>query len=323
MKGIAARLLQMLEDLPLRSTIAAALLLGLCLPVGISVWRDLADRRETLLEQLAADHGLLAEVLAINMQTPIWEVRPEAGQPMIDAIMRDERVTSILVISPIIPQFLAAAAPERETGTILRREHPVVRDGETIGTVQLSMTTAPLEAEINGQWARVLMTGALQMVLGLLLIFPLLRLKVLSPLRRLIKQSRALAAGDLETPFIWRRADELGALGRRFEATRRSLATLFANLGERNAELQKHQVEMAEQTAILRAILNNMTDGISLVDHDLRIVAWNDRFMEIFDLPRELIKPGVPITEIHRFDQKRGRWKRNEADVYMKTLASS
>src|SRR5512134_3405708 len=133
MKGIAARLLQMLEDLPLRPTIAAALLLGLCLPVGISVWRDLADRRETLLEQLAADHGLLAEVLAINMQTPIWEVRPDAGQPMIDAIMRDERVTSIFVISPIIPQFLAAAAPEREKGRILHREYPVVRDGETIG----------------------------------------------------------------------------------------------------------------------------------------------------------------------------------------------
>lgn len=323
MKRIVARLLQMLDDFPLRPTIAAALILGLCLPVGISVWRDLAERRETSLDQLAADHALLAEVLAISMQTPIWEIRPDSGEPLVQTIMRDERVTSILVVSPLIPQFLAASAPERETGTVLRREHPVVRNGETIGTVYLNVTTAPLEAEINGQWTRVLMTGALQMVLGLLLIFPLLRLKVLSPLGRLIQQSRALAAGELETPFIWRRADELGALGRRFEATRQALASLFADLEERNAELQKHQADLAEQTTILRAILDNMTDGITLVDHDFRIVAWNHRFIEMFDLPPALVWPGVPMTDIHRFDLARGRWKNGNADGYLKTLASS
>ena len=130
MKGIIARLLKMLEDFPLRPTIAAALILGLCLPVGISVWRDLADRRETLLNQLTADHGMLAQVLAISMQTPSWEVRPNSGQPLIEAIMRDERVTSIHVVSPLIPQFLAASAPERERGHVLRREPPVVRNGE-------------------------------------------------------------------------------------------------------------------------------------------------------------------------------------------------
>lgn len=323
MRTIVTRLLHMLDDLPLRPTIAAALVLGLCLPVAVSVWRDLSDRRETSLQQLAADHALLAEVLAISMQTPIWEVRPDSGRPVIEAIMQDERVTSVLVVSPLIPQFLAASAPEREKGTVLRREHPVIRNGETIGTVQLNVTTAPLEADINGQWARVLMTGALQMGLGLLLIFPLLRLKVLSPLGRLIEQSRALAAGELETPFVWRRADELGGLGRRFEATRQSLASLFANLAERNAELQKHQTHLAEQTAILRAILDNMTDGITLVDHERRIIAWNNRFIEMFKLPAALVWPGVPMAEIHRFDLARGRWKTGNADTYLETLASS
>lgn len=323
MRRIVKRLLYMLEDLPLRPTIAAALILGLCLPVVVSVWRDLSDRYEASLNQLAADHALLAEVLAISMQTPIWEVRPDSGQPVIEAIMQDERVTSVLVVSPLIPQFLAASAPQREKGTVLRREHPVIRNGETIGTVQLNVTTAPLEAEINGQWARVLMTGALQMGLGLLLIFPLLRLKVLSPLGRLIEQSRALAAGELETPFVWRRADELGGLGRRFEATRQSLASLFANLEERNAELQKHQAHLAEQTAILRAILDNMTDGITLVDHERRIVAWNNRFIEMFNLPPALVWPGVPMSEIHRFDLARGRWKTSNVDRYLETLSSS
>ena len=323
MKAIIARLLRMLEDFPLRPTIAAALILGLCLPVGVSVWRDLADRRETLLNQLAADHAMLAEVLAISMQTPIWEVRPDSGRPLIEAIMRDERVTSILVVSPLIPQFLAASTSNHRNDDVLHREHPVIRNGEIIGTVSIDMTTEPLEREISAQWARVLMTGLLQMGLGLLLIFPLLRLKVLSPLGRLLDQSRALAAGDLETPFEWRRADELGGLGRRFEATRQSLASLFANLGERNVELQKHQAELAEQTAVLRAILDNMTDGITLVDHDLRIIAWNQRFIEMFDLPAALVWPGVAMTDIHRFDLTRGRWKAANADSYLKTLASS
>lgn len=322
-RTIAEGLWRFVENLPLRPAIAAALVLGLFMPVLVSVWRDLEERRATLLAHLTQDHLLLTQVLAIGMQTPIWEVRPIAGQPLVDTLIGDARVTEVTVSSPLLPQFLKASAPERRRGQLLEREIPVERDGEVIGTVRLEMTTGPLEGEIARQWGQVLFTGLLQLTLGLLLVVPLLRLKVLAPVNRLMQQSQALARGDLETPFSWARGDELGALGRRFDATRRSLATLFADLAARNAELERRRGELAEQTAVLQLVMDHMTDGISLVDGDLRLVICNRQFEAMFDLPPDLLKPGVRMTDLHRFDRERGRWQAQDSDAYVMALAAT
>ncbi|TVR99111.1 MAG: PAS domain S-box protein [Rhodospirillales bacterium] len=322
-RTVAEGLWRFVEDLPLRPAIAAALVLGLFMPVLVSVWRDLEERRTTLLAHLTQDHALLTQLLAIGMQTPIWEVRPIAGQPLVDTLIGDTRVTEVTVSSPLLPQFLSASAPERRSGELLIREIPVERDGEIIGSVRLEMTTGPLEGEIARQWSQVLFTGVLQLTLGLLLVVPLLRLKVLGPVSRLMQQSQALARGDLETPFAWTRGDELGDLGRRFDATRCSLATLFADLAARNAELERHRAELAEQTSVLRAVMDNMTDGISLVDGDLRLVICNRQFEAMFDLPPDLLKPGVRMTDLHRFDSERGRWQAENPKSYLVALAAT
>ena len=47
-----------------------------------------------LLAGLAEDHARFAEVLAIAMEAPIWDVRPDRGRSLVESIMRDERVTA-------------------------------------------------------------------------------------------------------------------------------------------------------------------------------------------------------------------------------------
>ena len=160
------------------------------------------------------------------------------------------------------------------------------------------MTTAPLEAELARHGWQAFLTALFQMAFGLLLIFPLLRFKVLTPVRSLVGQSQALAAGQLDAPFVWRRRDELGALGRSFENTRRSLQRPV-----RLARAAQRRAPAAEPTSpadpVLRATLDNMTDGISLIDREARLVAWNDRFVEIFDLPPDAVHVGQPIVRAH------------------------
>jgi two-component system, NtrC family, sensor kinase len=305
MGAVFGRVRRLIGDLPLRPTIAAALLVGLALPVGLAVWRDLADRRASLLEHLVSDHQRLADVLAIGMATPIWEVRPDTGQPLIDAVMRDERVVEVSVTAPLLPHFLEASAPERRHGELISLEQSILRSGEEIGRVRLSMSTGPLDAEVRRQGGQVLLTGLLQLAFGLLLLFPLLRLKVLDPLRRLVGLSRALAGGDLEQRGDWRRRDELGMLGRSFEETRLSLRRLIGDLETTNRDLRQREAELSGQTRLLRATLDHMTDGITLVDADLRLKAWNDRFREVLDFPPEVIRADMPITELHVYDVAR------------------
>jgi PAS domain-containing protein len=277
-----------LVDLPLRPTIAGALIIGLTLPVIFSVWRNLSERQETLLHDLAEDHARIVEVIAIGMQTPIWEVRPDTARPLVDAVMRDQRVVSVNVSSELIPEFLLAAAPERDGAEVIIREAPVIRADEQIGSVRVEMSKAQLTAEVARQWRQAVLTGSLQLLLGLLLLMPLLRLKVLEPMQRLVGQSQALAAGEWAQPFVWHRADELGALGRSFETARQSLAGLFGDLEERNRDLAEREAEFATQAAILRATLDNMTDGICLFDDELRMRICNQRFVEIMQFPPEI-----------------------------------
>ncbi|MEM7022345.1 MAG: HAMP domain-containing protein, partial [Pseudomonadota bacterium] len=297
-----------LEDLPLRPTVAAALILGLALPALLVAWFEVGERRQTLFESLARDHHSLVETLANGMQTPIWDVRPDTAKPLIDVIMGDSRVTAVSVTAPVLPAPLEAAKPEAERHDTVAIERPVMRDGREIGTVWVEMTTAPLRAEAARQGWQALLTALFQMAFGLLLIFPLIRFKVLAPVRRLVEQSQELALGRLDQPIEWPRKDELGALGRSFEHTRRSLQSLFSDLEQRNDELRLREADLQRQAGVLRATLDNMTDGITLVDHELRLVAWNNRFVEIFHHAPEAVGAGRSVIDLQRSWVERNRF---------------
>lgn len=307
----------------MRPTIAVALVIGLSVPVGLAVWRGLEERRETLLDHLIDEHERIAEVLAIGMQTPIWEVRPDTGQPLIDALMCNDQVVAITVASPLLDRFLEASAPDRRGGEPLVRERDVVRAGKFIGSVTVEMSTASLEADISRHWKQVLVTGALQLVFGMLLLFPLLRHKVLEPVDRLVEQSAALAAGVLDRPFVWRRGDKLGELGRSFEDTRRALAALVHGLEHRNAELKAREADINERRALLRAILDNMTDGVTLFDADLRLVRWNNRFLETMRLSEANIRPGLRVEDMVEHDLERGRLVTDDREAFLESVRDS
>ena len=55
----------------------------------------------------------------------------------------------------------------------------------------------------------------------------------------------------------------------------------------------------------LMAALENLATGVSVVDHEHRLVAWNKRYKEIFDYPEHLLQAGRPIAELIRFNAQR------------------
>lgn len=58
--------------------------------------------------------------------------------------------------------------------------------------------------------------------------------------------------------------------------------------------------------ALLQGAIENITQGISVVDQNLRLVAWNRRYLELFDYPEGLIGVGRPIADIIRYNAERG-----------------
>ncbi|KFL36533.1 hybrid sensor histidine kinase/response regulator [Arenimonas donghaensis] len=97
----------------------------------------------------------------------------------------------------------------------------------------------------------------------------------------------------------------LGAASARLllDAARRAqgtdLDTVATIVGEASQALRFNQ-------RVLEAALENMSQGISVVDAELRLVAWNRRYAELFDYPPELLQVGVPVAELVAHNVDRG-----------------
>lgn len=86
-----------------------------------------------------------------------------------------------------------------------------------------------------------------------------------------------------------------------------ALDTVAAIVGEASQALRFNQ-------RVLEAALENMSQGISVVDAELRLVAWNRRYAERFDYPPELLRVGVPVAELVRWNAARGLAGAGEAE---------
>jgi signal transduction histidine kinase len=57
---------------------------------------------------------------------------------------------------------------------------------------------------------------------------------------------------------------------------------------------------------ILQTALDHVRQGIAVFDKDLQLICWNRQFGDILDLPPSLIRVGVGLAEILRFNSRRG-----------------
>lgn len=57
---------------------------------------------------------------------------------------------------------------------------------------------------------------------------------------------------------------------------------------------------------LLQASVENIPQGISVIDGDLRLVAWNRRYLQIFAYPEGLVRAGMPVAELLEYNASRG-----------------
>lgn len=57
---------------------------------------------------------------------------------------------------------------------------------------------------------------------------------------------------------------------------------------------------------LTHAALEHLSQGVSVVDRDLRLVVWNRRYVELFGYPESLMIPGQPIETLLRYNARHG-----------------
>ena len=57
---------------------------------------------------------------------------------------------------------------------------------------------------------------------------------------------------------------------------------------------------------LLQTTVETISQGISVVDAELRLVAWNQHYLELFDYPARLLYIGCPVANLYRHNAERG-----------------
>lgn len=57
---------------------------------------------------------------------------------------------------------------------------------------------------------------------------------------------------------------------------------------------------------LLAATLEHIEPGVSVVDRQLRLIAWNSQYLDLFNYPPGMVHIGVPVAELIRFNAEQG-----------------
>jgi PAS domain S-box-containing protein len=71
-------------------------------------------------------------------------------------------------------------------------------------------------------------------------------------------------------------------------------------------DIKRQTVALAQESQLFQGLIHNLNEGVLLYDAELKMLACNRRFREMFDLPEHLLRPGANVAEIIRHNAEHG-----------------
>jgi len=120
----------------------------------------------------------------------------------------------------------------------------------------------------------------------------------------LLVEYRYLANDDT---WRWARQSGIAQRGPGGQALRMVGATSdITEEKRREQELAAARLEIEATREIMQTVLENMSDGIALVDKDFRWKFGNDQFSKFLHVPPEITRPGTSCYDVIRYQAERG-----------------
>ena len=237
--------------LPLRYTMAAVVVLGVTLPglVFFAVEQRLAEKSQNAL--LERSENAFMAISRVSIGEAMWAIDRNALDAALNRILDNPQVVAVRVDDALAGTssmerrragYSLSLAEETDARRLRRLEQRVDRSGETLGSVTVWFDMAYGQNLLLQRRSEMLLLVALQVLASLMVLMPLLVSRVLKPIERLKEQASALlerTPAQAHAPFVWRRNDELGLLGRHLGQVQVQLRELFAQLQSKNEQLQQ------------------------------------------------------------------------------------
>jgi len=124
------------------------------------------------------------------------------------------------------------------------------------------------------------------------------------PIVQMTRSMRAVADGNLDVEVVGsERRDEIGDMAHALAVFRKSLI-----------ERERAEEEIRRQADIIAVTLENMDQGISMVDENLEVIAYNSKFRLLLDLPPDLVHRGTTMEQVFRYNAERGEYGDGDMD---------
>ncbi len=162
----------------------------------------------------------------------------------------------------------------------------VIFGGEPIGEVELAVSLDRIDKAINATYYNVIFAISLFGIFLGTLIYASVSVLIVKPLIRLSEAAERLALGDFVAVLPPASSDELGNLVRAFSTmreTRKNVDTekndLILSL---DAIVMSRVAELRDSEAYIRAVLENVNEGIIVIEENGMIISFNPAAEQIF-----------------------------------------
>ncbi|MES3040141.1 MAG: NahK/ErcS family hybrid sensor histidine kinase/response regulator [Pseudomonadota bacterium] len=68
---------------------------------------------------------------------------------------------------------------------------------------------------------------------------------------------------------------------------------------------------------VLSTMMEHIEQGISVIDADMKMVAWNSRYLELFEYPEGMVYAGCPVADLIRYNAERGECGPGDVDAHV------
>lgn len=232
--------------------LAVAILLSIALPAVVSGSLLIQKNYQRTLQQdsLSAAESY-ADLLEAGMTMPLWNVSPELGTPLLNGVVVDSAVLSVVVRSESGEVFLGY---QRDVETLDESEAIVLQrdiqfEDESLGSVELTYSLQRAIGRAQSEAVLLVSIIVVQLLFSLVVISWVLHRRVLAPLRKLGAAAAGIAAGDLRTAIPALKNDECGQLAEQLETMRGGLEQNFHQL-EKGVEERTRELRTVNRTLL-------------------------------------------------------------------------
>ena len=218
---------------------------------------------------------------------------------ILDASPRQQRVSGV-------PAWVRRLMPIKVSETRL----PIAADPVVYAVLAVTPSSAPLEAEL---WTEIRSAVTMTAVLLIALFgttYVILN-RGLRPVRALAESAARFGRGDFSVRMPATKLVEIAHSVDAFNRMATDLERVVHQLRDREAEL-------ADRSAVLRATLENIDQGLFAVDGDLRMLAWNQNFVDLLELPEGIAQPGSTYADFVRYNAERGEYGPGDREEQVK-----